>query len=58
MFWFVLAVVVLVILPAACALIPEGHDNGYVHNSGEGRDGTGDDDPDIMLAAGTGKMAA
>lgn len=50
MFWILLCAVVLVVLPAACALIPEGYDNGYVHHSGENEPGT-DDDEGVALAA-------
>ena len=50
MLWLVLCAVILIVLPAACAFIPEGHDNGYVHHSGEDKDSTGDDEG-VMLAA-------
>jgi hypothetical protein len=49
-FWLVLSAILLIVLPAACAFIPEGHDNGYVHHSGEDND-SADDDEGVMLAA-------
>ena len=59
MFWLILCAVVLVVLPVVLRIFAEeGPDGGVVHLSGEDGDSTGDDDPDIMLAAGTGEMAA
>jgi hypothetical protein len=50
MFWILLCALVLIVLPVACALIPEGHDNGYTHSSGEDKDSAGDDEG-VALAA-------
>jgi hypothetical protein len=47
--WLILCAVILIGLPAACAFIPEGHDNGYVHHSGD--EPAADDEPDVMLTA-------
>jgi hypothetical protein len=43
MLWLVLSAILLIVLPVACAFIPEGHDNGYVHNSGEDEPGSKDE---------------
>ena len=50
MFWLALSAILLIVLPVACAFIPEGHGNGYVHHSGEDEPGS-DDEPDVMLTA-------
>jgi hypothetical protein len=48
--WLALSAILLIVLPAACAFIPEDRDNGYVHHSGEDEPGS-DDEGGMLIAA-------